>query len=797
MHKEALPVRADDATILDRQEATMKQGVTINLRFASPPLARTITICLVAALIAFHSKAASADCDSSPLCTEVFNVVAQQIFRDRAACAMAILDSPPPWTTIERRALVSQLNANLVGDHIAPFLADVAKLSWPLSPDPESVLERRRRIQSLATSILIARAVDHIVNRFGYGTSPIYLTLSPSRPTWATLKTILFNLTQPIENPRPFINPALSQFVHAYDITSQKFGKRYNPIAQGPAQLYALHRVIGEVNECNDGTVATERTCSDGKDNDQDGLIDTADPSCEYSPAQCAELRHWAVLDRSRLASDTSRYTADFRLLMAAFGSQGFEGGRFFDEQVNSAAVIQEFWFNHFNVDLRKAHLESGLGPGGYEETIHSAMTTTFSELLEKVLLHPAMIRYLDNNRNVVSTARFAQDGTVVASNENLARELLELHTLGDTSEYTQRDMQNVALMLTGINLLFRKEPDSEHRTFGTYIQPFHHVRDFTGTGEQRKQTAPVIMGKLFCQWPPSIQEASGSCQEPSPSPTEESVRQQVKRFVRYLATHQQTKVNICGKLAGWFVARQIDPTSGQEAQRGVVQQRCIAAWGAEGELQAIYGAILTSPQFWSRFNYHRYHKNPMQAVVSAFRSSGATAYDLSASNPSEIVTLGRRLRTEVAYLGLPWRMWTTPDGYPGGEFVEWASQGFIMRWINSSFRVSSLLESLSSNAGREYYAPIMGIAPGGDIGGSNEEMCLDANSPQELLACYEQIPGNGAVRKSGWHVQQRLLELLRKPGIILQQRINGQHKQVPVKTNAILGTAQARFYRY
>src|SRR5439155_12003753 len=96
------------------------------------------------------------------------------------------------------------------------------------------------------------------------------------------------------------------------------------------------------------------------------------------------------------------------------------------------------FWMNHFNVFAGKAEVRAYLGD--YEEkAIRPYALGRFRELLGAVAHHPAMLRYLDNAQNGAGRL-----------NENYARELMELHTLGVDGGYTQKDVQELARVLTG-----------------------------------------------------------------------------------------------------------------------------------------------------------------------------------------------------------------------------------------------------------------------------------------------------------------------------------------------------------
>lgn len=99
------------------------------------------------------------------------------------------------------------------------------------------------------------------------------------------------------------------------------------------------------------------------------------------------------------------------------------------------------FWMNHFNLSARKENLRAMLGD--FEESaIRPHALGRFRDLLRATALHPAMLRYLDNEHNAANKI-----------NENYARELMELHTMGVGSAYTQHDVQELARVLTGLGV--------------------------------------------------------------------------------------------------------------------------------------------------------------------------------------------------------------------------------------------------------------------------------------------------------------------------------------------------------
>ncbi|MEO5868024.1 MAG: DUF1800 domain-containing protein [Sphingomonas sp.] len=98
------------------------------------------------------------------------------------------------------------------------------------------------------------------------------------------------------------------------------------------------------------------------------------------------------------------------------------------------------FWFNHFNVQAQKRDIRAMVGD--YEDRLRDHSLGRFRDLLEATLKHPAMLRYLDNDQNAANHI-----------NENYAREIMELHSMGVGSGYTQQDVQQLARILTGVGV--------------------------------------------------------------------------------------------------------------------------------------------------------------------------------------------------------------------------------------------------------------------------------------------------------------------------------------------------------
>jgi uncharacterized protein (DUF1800 family) len=177
------------------------------------------------------------------------------------------------------------------------------------------------------------------------------------------------------------------------------------------------------------------------------------------------------------------------------------------------------FWSNHFAVSLAKgAHLRVTAGP--FErEAIRPHVLGKFSDMLLAVARHPAMILYLDNQRSIGPNAapgRFAGRGL----NENLAREILELHTLGADGGYGQADVSAFARILTGWSVA---EAESETGEPGAFIFK----------ANWREPGAQTLLGKIYAQPGAAQGEAA----------------------LRDLSAHPRTAKHIAFKFARHFIA--------------------------------------------------------------------------------------------------------------------------------------------------------------------------------------------------------------------------------------------------
>jgi hypothetical protein len=213
-----------------------------------------------------------------------------------------------------------------------------------------------------------------------------------------------------------------------------------------------------------------------------------------------------------------------------------------------------------------------------------------------------------------------------------------------------------------------------------------------------------------------------------------------------------------------------------------------------------MYKAILISPEVWAARNYQRMRKNPNDLVISAIRASGVTVNDVR--DPQEVVALGDRLKREIDYLGLPYRQWMTPTGY--SERAGWLSQGYLVRWISSSFRLASYLESRSGVRDAEVYAPIMGIPSTGALLGSDEASCRAEIGGSKRYEFIRRLLGYSDVRPDVGRITAMTQQMLEKDGSagngenyqMVKQKIAGTPGPSCVKSGLTSILASPRFLR-
>jgi hypothetical protein len=292
--------------------------------------------------------------------------------------------------------------------------------------------------------------------------------------------------------------------------------------------------------------------------------------------------------------------------------------------------VMVDFWYNHFNVYAAKGL--DHLWAGAYEEqAIRPYALGRFRDLLEATAHHPAMLFYLDNWQNTAPDSPGAR-GRFEGINENYARELMELHTLGVNGGYTQGDVIALAHIFTGWGLGRPRDGGKG----GFYFDPRRH--DFSDK---------TFLGRAI----KGAGEAEG------------------EQALDMLARSPATAHHISHELAQYFVAD--DPPA---ALVGRLSARFLAT---DGDIRAVLDTLFHSPEFWDRKYYGNKFKSPYRYVVSAVRATGVDVVNI------------RPLYGMLMQLGMPLYACLTPDGYPDTR-AAWLNPDAMTRRISFATALAS-----------------------------------------------------------------------------------------------------------
>jgi uncharacterized protein (DUF1800 family) len=276
------------------------------------------------------------------------------------------------------------------------------------------------------------------------------------------------------------------------------------------------------------------------------------------------------------------------------------------------------FWMNHFNVFQFKSNVRAMIGD--FEQrAIRPHALGRFRDLLAATVYHPAMLRYLDNENNAAGRI-----------NENYARELMELHTLGVDGGYSQQDVQELARILTGLGVnLTGRMPNVRRDLAGQYRQDglfeFNPNRHDYGN---KQLLGSTVRGRGLGE---------------------------VDEVIDRLSRHPATARFISRKLAVYFVT--------DDPPQALVERMADAYTNSDGDIAATLRVMFRSSEF--AVSLGQKFKDPRNYVVSAMR----LAYgDKVISNVGPMINW-------LARMGQPLYGRQTPDGYPMQE-MSWNSSG-------------------------------------------------------------------------------------------------------------------------
>lgn len=305
--------------------------------------------------------------------------------------------------------------------------------------------------------------------------------------------------------------------------------------------------------------------------------------------------------------------------------------------------VMTDFWLNHFNVYLRKNEQMPYYLVSYERDTIRPRSLGKFEDLLEAVAHSPAMLAYLDNAQSIGPDSIAARRAEFIAArrpnlkknlheglNENYARELMELHTLGVNGGYTQADVTQVARVLTGWGI--------DRPLVGA---------QFTFNPNRHEPGSKKVLGKKIS----------------------ENGEMEGRELLHMLASSPATAHFICQKLAVRFVSNDPPPS--------LVDRMAKSYLSSGGDIAVVLKTLFHSPEFWSTSANRAKVKTPLEFVVSAARASNADI--------ENVLPLANNLRQ----MGMPVYGAIPPTGYDW-KTSTWVSTGALVDRMNFALNLAA-----------------------------------------------------------------------------------------------------------
>ena len=346
------------------------------------------------------------------------------------------------------------------------------------------------------------------------------------------------------------------------------------------------------------------------------------------------------IINRDSIKGDQKEYREQVRVIMEQEGYKPIQElhRELVNQKVLSAAysnnqlqeVLTDFWFNHFNVSVTKNQCQQYVYT--YErDAIRPNVMGRFKDLLLATAQHPAMLEYLDNASSVSiknqPRANMAAPRNARGLNENYAREVMELHTLGVDGGYTQADVTAVARALTGWSVMQ-----------GNFIfKPRQHDNE-----------AKTILNKNF--------PANGGYQEGID-------------VLTMLAEHPSTAKFICTKLATRFVS--------DTPSASLIKNMVKTFQSTDGNIKAVLRTMVYDPAFWKKSISHEKIKSPFEMVISAVRATNAQIIQ-----PFQLFNWCTKMGQRFYY-------YQAPTGFPD-RASNWINTGALLNRMNFGLAFAS-----------------------------------------------------------------------------------------------------------
>ena len=305
--------------------------------------------------------------------------------------------------------------------------------------------------------------------------------------------------------------------------------------------------------------------------------------------------------------------------------------------------VMTDFWLNHFNVYLRKNEQMPYYLVSFERDVIRPRALGKFEDLLEAVAHSPAMMLYLDNAESMGPDSPAAERAKTAAArrpdakkkadaglNENYARELMELHTLGVNGGYTQADVTQVARVLTGWTV--------DRPQFGG---------DFVFAPQRHEGGTKTVLGTKI----------------------KENGEMEGRELLHMLAMRPATAQFLSRKLAIRFVS--------DDPPKALVDRMAKSYLSSGGDIPTVLRTLFHSPEFWAASDFRAKVKTPLEFVVSAARASNANIQNFQS------------LTNALRQMGMPLYGCMPPTGYKW-DASDWVSTGALVDRMNFALSLAA-----------------------------------------------------------------------------------------------------------
>jgi uncharacterized protein (DUF1800 family) len=318
------------------------------------------------------------------------------------------------------------------------------------------------------------------------------------------------------------------------------------------------------------------------------------------------------------------------------------------------------FWADHFTAVGKGGMLRFGM-TAYVEDAVRPHVNGSFGEMLQACVTHPLMLDYLDQNTS-------AGPGSILVRrrprrrglNENLAREVLELHTVGVDGPYTQADVRELAELFTGL---------SRTRDYG-----FVFRRNMAEPG------AETVLGKTYGQG---------------------ASLQYVKDVLNDLALHPATATHIARKLAAHFVS--------DTPPDALVAHIAHAYLVSDGDLRRVYAALLEHPSAWSQPSQNI--RPPQEFMSTTLRAFGGPSDAFAQMKPGKLRQI---FFAPLRLMGQPWESPAGPDGWAEEDAAWITPQGIAARLEWAVQAPSQFLDALPDP--RVFVDTALGDAAGDEV---------------------------------------------------------------------------------